>query len=264
MNTKTEWRTNRFSLLELLVVISVIVILIGLLLPALNKSLDKARSISCLNNEKTTGIAIMNYSLDNEEWLVIGSGGYGNLNRWYLYLSGKMTNGMKHSLTTKNYGIVYNGNKVTYGTFACPSESEPFATYEVTHYGQSAYLLVGEETGRDTGKFRRRRLNSVFHPSVALTIADTNSPKLVNPGNLRTFSYRHGAREMRAPAADEDPFSGGMTNVLYLDGHATGRKYMDMILNVSDGDIRTTYGNRNIPNRRPMLAGFYYDNISVD
>ena len=65
-------------------------------------------------------------------------------------------------------------------------------------------------------------------------------------------------------AADEDPFSGGMTNVLYLDGHATGRKYMDMILNVSDGDIRTTYGNRNIPNRRPMLAGFYYDNISVD
>ena len=255
---------NAFSLIELLVVISVIAVLASLLLPVLNKALEKARSISCLNNEKTTGIAIMNYTLENDEWLVIGSGGYGNLNRWYLFLSGKMTNGMPHPVSSRNYGVVYTGNKVTTGTFACPSEEKPFTLYEVTHYGQNSYLLAGEESSRDSGKFRRRRLSSVFHPSVSFTLVDSNSPNLVNPGNLRSFSYRHGAREMREPGADEDPFSGGMTNVLYLDGHAAGRKYMDMILNVSDGDIRTTYGNRNIPNRRPMLAGFYYDNVVTD
>lgn len=257
-------RHSRFSLVELLVIVSIIAILAGLLLPVLNKALDKGRTISCLNNEKTTGIAMMNYTQENDEWLVIGSGGYGNQNRWYLYLSGKLTNGSTHPLTSKNYGVVYKGFRFTTGTFACPSEQESFTTYGTTHYGQNSYLLVGEETASNSGKFRRRRLSTVFHPTVSMVIADTNSPDIMNPGNLRAFSYRHGAREIRDRGADEEPYIGGMTNVLYLDGHAAGRKYMDMIQNVSDGDIRTTYGNKGIPHRRPMLAGFYYDNTITD
>ena len=52
---------KRFTIVELLVVISVIAILAGMLLPALNSAREKARSIICLNNMKQWGLAIGMY-----------------------------------------------------------------------------------------------------------------------------------------------------------------------------------------------------------
>lgn len=65
-------RVSAFTLIELLVVVSIIGLLIALLLPALARANDSAKSIQALAATQQSMTAYNAYSADNKEWLLFG------------------------------------------------------------------------------------------------------------------------------------------------------------------------------------------------
>ncbi len=91
---KTEKRVFNFTMIELLIVISVILILVSLLLPALKSAIKKANIIDCTSNLKQIGVGITSYAGDNQEF-------FPNDGTWYSYGG-------------NGYKITYSSNVRTY------------------------------------------------------------------------------------------------------------------------------------------------------
>jgi len=71
MNTSTPNRLG-FTLVELLVVISIIAILAAMLMPAIQAAREAARRAQCTNNQRQIAFALQNYELQKRVFRLCG------------------------------------------------------------------------------------------------------------------------------------------------------------------------------------------------
>jgi prepilin-type processing-associated H-X9-DG protein len=123
-------------LIELLVVIAIIAILAAVLFPVFATAREKARQISCASNEKQLGLALLQYTQDNDEQFPVGDIiGQGWAGRAYPYVKNAGVFGCPDDPTNALAGKT----KVSYGINANIESAN-------NYFGSSAYPSISSES----------------------------------------------------------------------------------------------------------------------
>ena len=220
---KGRRRQQGFTLIELLVVIAIIALLAAVLFPVFAKIRENARRTVCQSNLKQIGLAIMQYTQDNDEALPLSS-----------YSIGFDT----FSWRAQTYPY---GRSTT--LYRCPSNAynDKFTLDTPTVFNVSY--------GANVSLFAPVALSVIQNPAQIYMIGESNGAgwRLNNPPNDPIVDPTCGSCDNAISSSHTDLFAGhlGRSNWLFADGHVRSLRPTQMCLGMDMWDL--TNNNLGIP-----------------